>query len=70
MVNIPKLRGAMAEKGFNQKQLAASLKWSERTMQLRLKSGKFGTDEAEKIGDILNIDRATLVEIFLPYKSL
>lgn len=69
-MNVLKLKGVMVEKGFNQKMLAKRLGMSERTMQLRLKHGRFGTDEAEKIGDILNIDRDTLIEIFLPEKSL
>ena len=69
-MNVLKLKGAMVEKGFNQKMLAERLGMSERTMQLRLKHGKFGTDEAEKIGDILNLDRNTLIEIFLPENRL
>lgn len=68
-MNVLKLKGVMVEKGFNQKMLAQYLGISERTMQLRLKQGKFGTDEAEKIGEILSIDRETLIEIFLPGKS-
>lgn len=68
-MNVLKLKGVMVEKGFNQKILAQHLGMSERTMQLRLKHGKFETDEAEKIGEILSIDRDTLIEIFLPEKS-
>lgn len=68
-MNISKLKGVMAEKGFTQKALAKKLNWSERTLYLRIKKEKFGTDEAEKIGEILDIDRKTLVEIFLPIES-
>ena len=69
-MNVQKLRGVMAEKGMTQKLLAKRMNMSERTMQLRLKQGRFGTDEAEKIGYILDMDKPTLVEIFLPFKSL
>lgn len=69
-MNVAKLKGVMAEKGFTQKELAKKLSLSERTMQLRMKAGRFGTDEAERIGEILGIDKKTLVDIFLPTKSL
>lgn len=69
-MNVAKLRGVMAEKGFTQKELAKRLGWSERTLYLRLANGKFGTDEAQRIGDIMGIERQTLIDIFLPNKSL
>lgn len=69
-MNVAKLKGAMAEKGFTQKELAKRLGWSERTLYLRLAKGRFGTDEAQRIGEILNVERKTLVDIFLPNKSL
>lgn len=59
-MNVLKLKGVMVEKGFNQKMLAKRLGMSERTMQLRLKHGRFGTDEAEK-----SAIYSTLIEIHL-----
>ena len=53
------LRAQMARKNFTQKKLAKSIGVSEKTMVLKIKTGKFGTDEVFKIMSILDIKDPT-----------
>lgn len=55
MVNTNRLRGIIAERGMHQCEVASALGISARTFYAKMKSGVFGTDEAEKMTRILNI---------------
>jgi DNA-binding XRE family transcriptional regulator len=46
----------MVKAGYTQKELAKSLGISEQTLTRKLKKRVFGTDEAAKIVELLNID--------------
>ena len=66
MVDTAKLRGIIAERGLSQRQVARMLDMAEKTFYIKMKSGIFGTDEAEKLTDILAIQNPA--EIFLAKK--
>lgn len=55
MINADKLRGIIAEKGLSQRKVAAMLGITERTFYEKMKKGVFGTDEAEKLTELLQI---------------
>lgn len=62
-MNVTKLRGAIVAKGMTQKEVAQALGISEKTFYLKMKRGAFGTDEAEKMVQLLGIENP--IEIFL-----
>lgn len=62
-MNSNKLRGVIAERGFSQRDVANAIGISEKTFYLKMKKGVFGTDEAEKMIKLLNIENPA--EIFL-----
>lgn len=55
-VNVNLLKSYMVKAGYTQKELAKSLGISEQTLTRKLKKRVFGTDEAAKIVELLNID--------------
>lgn len=55
MLNKNKLRAVFAEKGVSQKEVAQKIGISEATFSRKLKNGKFGIDEAEKMIKLLDI---------------
>lgn len=55
MINKNKLRARIIEQGMTQAQLAKEIGISEKTFSLKINSGKFGLDEAEKMIKILKI---------------
>lgn len=55
MINKNKLRARIIEQGMTQAQLAKEIGMSEKTFSLKINSGKFGLDEAEKMIKILKI---------------
>ena len=71
MVNVHKLKGRMAEKGYTQRALAKKLGMSVNTMSSRLTlRTPFNTDEIEKMCDELDITSAEeKIDIFLPETS-
>lgn len=65
-MNTAKLRGKFAERGLPLYTGAQCLKMSERTFYSKIKSGKLGCKDAEKLSELLNItDDAEKVDIFL-----
>lgn len=50
------LKAEFVKAGVTQKQVAKAIGMSEATMIRRLKEGKFGTDEAEKITEFCKIE--------------
>ena len=65
-MNINKLRGVIAERGFSQRDVANAIGINEKTFYLKMKKGVFGTDEAEKMIKLLSIENPA--EIFLTQK--
>lgn len=63
MLAADKLRGVIAEKGLSQRKVASRLGMSEKTFYRKMKKGVFGTDEVEKMVDLLEISDP--VPIFL-----
>lgn len=66
-MNIPKLKGLMAEKGITQKALAEKIGVSKNTISSRLKGkSKFNTEEIKHICSVLEIiDNEFKNDIFL-----
>lgn len=62
-MNVAKLRGIISERGMSQREVAKAIGISEKTFYTKMKNGKFGTDEAEKMIDILRIENPA--DIFL-----
>ncbi len=64
-MNANALRGAIAEKGYSQRQIAQRLGMTEKTFYIKMKKGVFGTDDVRKMMDILDIDGVRAADIFL-----
>lgn len=62
-MNTGKLRGIIAERGYSQRKVAEAIGVTEKTFYLKMKKGVFGTDEAEAMIALLNIENPG--EIFL-----
>lgn len=55
MIATDKLRGIIAERGLSQRKVAEQMGMTEKTFYSKMKKGVFGTDEAEKLIEILDI---------------
>ena len=55
MVNKNLLKGKIAEAGMNQKDVAEAIGMTPKTFSIKLKNGKFGLDEADKLISLLHI---------------
>ena len=55
MLDRNKLRGRIAEKEMTQEQVANEMGINPKTFSSKLKTGKFGLDEADKLIEILEI---------------
>lgn len=62
MVDTNRLRGIIAERGTSQRQVANQLGMAEKTFYAKMKAGVFGTDEAEQLVQLLEIENPA--EIF------
>lgn len=62
MIATDKLRGIIAERGMSQTQVAKSLGITSSTFYRKMQKGIFGTDEAEKMVNLLDIQNPA--EIF------
>lgn len=58
-----KLRGIIAERGTSQRKVAQQLGMTEKTFYTKMKKGVFGTDEVQRMIEILRIENP--VDIFL-----
>lgn len=54
-MNVPRLKGIIAERGLTQAKVAKHIGISDRTFYLKMKKGVFGTDEVQKMVDLLKI---------------
>jgi hypothetical protein len=57
MINSNKIRARIVELGMNNKQVAEKIGMSAKTFSVKLNNGKFGLDEAERMIDVLKIDK-------------
>lgn len=62
MVDTNRLRGIIAERGTSQRRIANQLGMTDKTFYAKMKSGVFGTDEAEQLVRLLDIENPA--EIF------
>lgn len=62
MVAVNKIKDLIAERGYTQEQTARKMGICPKSFYNKLKKGKFGTDEAEKLIEILHITNP--IEIF------
>ena len=56
LVLVNEIRGKMVARGLTQNDVAVALGVSQRTIVNKFKSGIFGTDEAEKLIELLGIE--------------
>lgn len=56
MIDINKLKGAIVSNGLTQEEVAKNIGISSKTFYLKMKKGVFGSDEIEKMIDLLHID--------------
>ena len=56
MINIPKLRGRIAEAGYNNKQIAEKIGVHPATLCRKLEKGVFNSDEIQSLIKVLNIE--------------
>ena len=66
MINTNALRGLIVEKGLTQKDIAKIINITPKTFYEKMKKGIFGSDEIEKMIDVLDIQNP--VEIFFAKK--
>lgn len=57
MINANLIRAKIVEHGLTQQQVAEMIGMSKKTFSLKMKNGKFGLDEAQKMVDLLQIDQ-------------
>lgn len=55
MFSKNEFRAELVRKGYTQKSLAEKIGMTPKTLYLKMKTGKFGTDEVNKIMEVLNI---------------
>lgn len=55
MINVPKLRGLMAEKNISGRAMAKALNMHEQTFYSKMQKGKFDSDEMQTFVDVLDI---------------
>ena len=57
MLNVNLIRAKIAENGMTQAQVAKEIGMSAKTFSIKMNSGKFGLDEADKMIKLLNIEK-------------
>lgn len=64
MIAINKLRGAIAEKGFSQAQIADKISITPNTFYRKMREGVFLSNEIEAIQQLLSLNDAEMCSIF------
>ena len=64
MINIPKLKGKIVEKGKNIHEISAELSMNPSTFYRKMKNDSFEIREAAKLMEILSLSREEAVAIF------
>ena len=57
MINANLIRAKIIERGLTQAQVAEKIGMSAKTFSIKMNNGKFGLDEAQKMINLLKIDR-------------
>ena len=57
MINANKIRARIVEMGMTQQQVAEQIGMSAKTFSIKMNNGKFGLDEAERMIEVLKIDK-------------
>lgn len=57
MINANKIRARIVELGMTQQQVAEKIGMSAKTFSIKMNNGKFGLDEADRMIEILKIDK-------------
>lgn len=57
MINANKIRARIVEMGMTQQQVAEKIGMSAKTFSLKMNTGKFGLDEAERMIKVLKIEK-------------
>lgn len=60
MMNVNLIRAKIVEKGLTQAEVAKQIGMSPKTFSLKMSSGKFGLDEADKMIRLLSIEKPEL----------
>ena len=69
MVDVHKLRGIIAERGFSQRKIAEAIGMNEKTFYRKMAAGVFGSDEIDSMIRILGIKTPSeMCDIFFPVK--
>lgn len=55
-MDTAKLKGIIAERGFSQREVATQIGMTAKTFYTKMKKGVFGTDEADRMIALLNIE--------------
>lgn len=61
MLNRNMLRAKIVEKGMTEGQVAKQLGMTPKTFSVKMKTGKFGLDEADMMIHILDIEKPELI---------
>ena len=64
MVNVKKLRGKMVELDINVDRLATEIEVNTATLYRKIDSGNFTVKEAQRIADVLGLNKDELNAIF------
>ena len=57
MINANLIRAKIVENGMTQQQVAEKIGMSAKTFSIKMNNGKFGLEEADKLIEILKIDK-------------
>ena len=60
MLNVNLIKAKIVENGLTQAEVASKIGMSPKTFSLKMSSGKFGLDEADKMIRLLKIDNPEL----------
>lgn len=60
MLNVNLIKAKITENGMTQAQVAKEIGMSPKTFSIKMSSGKFGLDEADKMISLLKIEKPEL----------
>ena len=60
MINANLIRAKIAENGLTQREVTEKIGMSRKTFSIKMNSGKFGLDEADRMIELLNIKHPEL----------
>lgn len=66
MIQVNKLKALFVENGLSYKDVANEIGISEATMNRRMKTNIFGSDEIQKMVNLLKLSKDVAIDIFFP----